>query len=167
MSSKYFPTVMSGGKAIKYDSKIILNVTKKSIRTKGKDGRMDDIGHEIVASVTKNSITGIPKRTTYAVMYGKGRDDSGALQKKLADWGYLIKDKELTGKTTTIVIPLSNGDWWFTKTSELTERFKLDEDFKVLVRELINKGKPKTEPKPVGMRYDFPSLEVVDESSEE
>jgi hypothetical protein len=50
--------------------------------------------------------------------------------------------------------------------SDLTERFKVDEDFKVLVRELVAKGKPKTEPVPVGMRFDYPNLDIVEPTEE-
>ena len=166
-SSKFFPTVMSGGKAIKYDSKVIMGLSKKVIRTKMKDGKMEDVGHEIFVNITKNSVTGIPKRSTYAVMYGRGRDDSGALQRKLGDWGYLIKDKAITGKATTIIVPLDNGDWWFNKLSELTERLQQDDEFKSRVKTLIGKGKPKETPESTGLKFDYPSLDVPEVGEED
>jgi hypothetical protein len=40
---------------------------------------------------------------------------------------------------------------------------KIDDELKILVRELLAKGKPKDPPKPNGIRYDYPALNIEPE----
>lgn len=98
------PTQMSGGLGIRYNSKIILNLSKTVLKSK-ESGRFKVIGHRVDFTVEKNSISGVPRSGSYTVMYGAGVDDSLYLADLAIEKGIIVKK----GRSEYVLPGMSSG----------------------------------------------------------
>jgi protein RecA len=80
------PLTMSGGKALRYNPKIILSLRKRFVKSKE-----DIVGHEVHFEIEKNGISGFPTRGSYQIVYGVGVDDSMEVFEKALELGVIEK----------------------------------------------------------------------------
>lgn len=138
-SAKYFKTIMSGGYALGYNSKIILNLEYGVLK-----GRRLE-GHTIKFSTEKNSIIGKIGKGEYSVVYGEGIDDTKALQVKAEKYGVLVGDNQTKGRGWYRFI-LPSGDVLVKGKSNLEGAILEVPDLKNELRAMFKDGKPKSVP---------------------
>lgn len=150
-------TVQSGGYSLRYNPKVLLKLQKKSLY-KVVNGKNKAYGHQVIFTIEKNNISGLPGKGEYTVIYGEGIDDLMTLILNAVDWGYIVKK----GKSVHEIY-LEDGDYSILGASAgLKATLANSSDLKNKLRAQIAKGKPKIAPVPSGVLREV----VLDDTSE-
>lgn len=90
------PTTASGGNALKFECKVLLNLRKKLLPKTKVDDYYVYAGHDIIAEVEKNNVAGKPTTTKYTYIPGVGIDDSLSLFNRGLEEGYITMPERAT-----------------------------------------------------------------------
>lgn len=83
------PTKASGGNAVKFDSKVLINLRKKLLPKTKIDDYQVYSGHDVIFEIEKNNIDGKPGGGKYTYIPGVGIDDSLSLFNRGLEEGYI------------------------------------------------------------------------------
>jgi len=154
-------SIMSGGKAIRYYSDVIVKLSKAPLYRVEKSKNVE-YGHTVSFAVEKNKGTGFQKKGEYTVIQGAGIDDSDKLVLDAQEWGYLVKDKK------DFILILPDGDVKLEGgIAKVRERMKTDSLLKDEFKKVWRQGKPKIAPSTTGMFHPAFTVVVVDDLDEE
>ena len=150
-------TVMSGGYALGYMSKVIVYLGRKpTLNSAGQE-----IGHTVGFRIVKNNVRCKLGKGEYSVVYGEGVDDSAALEERAKEYGYLVKQ----GKSR-YVIYLPDQDLVVDGgVVALRQMLKSEPTIKEKVRELL-RHKPKEAPRPSGVEVVYGAAPDTEENNE-
>lgn len=130
------PTKMSGALALRYMSKVILNLGKKPLKDK-------TVGHTVQFNIEKNNVIGKLGDGEYKVIYGHGVSDGEAVVEEAQELGIIVK-----GNTRTSFVVKLEGEADYTiegGIAALRTTFTNDLVLKNRVKDLIRKVKSNSE----------------------
>jgi RecA/RadA recombinase len=83
------PTKASGGNALKFDCKVLMNLRKKYLTKTRVDDYQVYAGHDIICEIEKNNVDRKPTTVKYTYVPGVGIDDSLSLFNRGLEEGYI------------------------------------------------------------------------------
>lgn len=125
------PLVMSGGKALRYNPKVIISLRKRMIKSADAV-----LGHEVHFEVEKNGVSGYPTKGMYNIVYGIGVDDSLDVFNKAQELGVISKEGR-----SDYIFRLLDGDLKVSGgINAAREKVRTDVDLKTKLKDQIERA---------------------------